>query len=411
MCQIFNFLGVWFLLLQPAHADNGNVFCQDAFSIANIKRSASNFIEEVFYPQRVQRRKQILEWGEIQLGRELTDEEANAILVTQPPVLRRPSRDKILARAGFSVSERRKLLRTAPLTEPSEEIQIKVPEKTNEAQELKGKGFNSAYTRGIDEANEWIAVAEQIRAKEADPYITHFDYFARKTLEHIEQFEEGAEDPKQKRKLLRWKKYVKTKQDNGNFTYEDWLRVNWASPPRAARNSIFERKNLEQIDELIGQFPEKIAMPTTTGAVGIMTLNRAGTHGIHTLGLTQNIYYFEHDLNHAINGNKYPPLWLYNNMERLSQGLSIKKRKAFQLAYWLITHENTYSHRWFLSVKDMKLVLSACAFNKVSSDGNLGELKGLMDLSTIEATKLQVEETIQNFTDIFILARRRPLWR
>ena len=358
------------------------------------------------FSKKHQREKQLLEWGEAQLGRPFTDEEANAFKWTQSALafLNPLARYKVLSDAGFSPSERKKLIKAIPLMEPDEEVRVRVPEKTNEEQRLKAQDFNSAYTRGIDEANEWIVVAEQLREGTVDPFTTYVDYFPKKTLEHIQDLEKQVENPQQKRNLLRWKRYVEKKQQNKSFTYEDWLKVNWNLSKTLDDGRDWRLENLRHIEILIHAFPYIIAMPTTTGAVGIMTLNRAGTHGIHALGLNDS-YYFEHDLGHAVSTTKYPPIWFYENMNRLSKGLPIQKRKNIHLSYWFITHENSYGENWFLSRKTMKTVLGACAFNTVHD-----ELKGLIDTSSKEKVRQRLEEAIQNFTDIFVLAKRRALW-
>ena len=359
------------------------------------------------FSKKYQRERQLLEWGEAQVGRPFTEKEAKAFKRIQQSMdffLNPLTKYKVLAGAGFLPSERKKLIKAIPLMEPDKEVKVKIPEKTNEEQKLKAQGFNSAYTKGIDEANEWIAVAEQIRVREGtvDPFKTHFDYFANKTLKHIQDIDKKVEDPKQKRKLLIWKKYVENQKLNDSFTYEDFLKVNWALSKILKPQTPFNE--LEKIENLLHSFPYIIAMPTTIGDVGIMTLNRAGTHGIHALGL-KSAWYFGHDLGHAIFTTKYPPIWFYENINRLSEKLPIQKRKNIELAYWVITHENTFGDKWFSSRKNMQTALKACAFTTPHK-----ELKGLIDTSSKEKIKQQLEQAIQHFRDIFVLARRRALW-
>ena len=355
------------------------------------------------FSKEYQREKLLLEWGEARLERPFTDEEAKTFLRVQSYFLPTQRKREILADAGFSPPERKKLIKAIPLIEPSKEIKIQIPEKTNEEQALKAQGFNSAYTRGIDEANEWIAVARQIRAEMVDPYRTHFDYFAGKTLKHIQDIDEEVEDPQQRRKLLRWKRYVERKRQKGSFTYEDLLRVNWALS-KILKNGTED--GLEYIERLIYAFPRVIAMPTTTGAVGIMTLNRAGTHGLHTIGLKYDSGYFYHDLSHAVHSNEYyPPLWFYENMNRLSKKLPTQKRKNIELSYWLLTHENMKGD-WFSLTIIMKRVLRTCCFYSHLRD----ELKGVIDTSSEEKIRQQMKEAIKDFTEIFVLAKRRAVW-
>ena len=194
---------------------------------------------------------------------------------------------------------------------------MRIPENTKESQLLKHRVLIQLIRGGIDEANEWIAVGEQLREEPVDPYTTHVDYFSKKTLEHIQDIEKEIETPQQRRKLLKWKRYVEKKQEK--FTYEDWLKVNWALSKVLGNG---KNRRLETIERLIHGFPRIIAMPTTTGTVGIMTLNRAGTYGMHAIGLKYSSYYFEHDLSHAVFNANYPPIWFYEHMKRLSSTLS-----------------------------------------------------------------------------------------
>ena len=69
----------------------------------------------------------------------------------------------------------------------------------------------------------------------------------------------------------------------------------------------------------------------------------------------------------------------------------------------MITHEHIYTNKWFLSVRIMRKILSARSGLMIGSS----ELKGLMDISNEEKIKQQMGQIIQDFTDIFILAKRR----
>ena len=137
-----------------------------------------------------------------------------------------------------------------------------------------------------------------------------------------------------------------------------------------------------------------------------MTLNRAGTHGIHTIGLKYDSGYFYHDLSHAVQSNGYyPPLWFYENMNRLSKKLPTQKRKNIALSYWLLTHENMKGD-WFSLTIIMKRVLRTCCFYSHLRD----ELKGVIDTSSEEKIRQQMKEAIKDFTEIFVLAKRRAAW-
>ena len=372
------------------------------------------------------------------MGRSFTDKEATAFKKIYDQLLRiqkgeysdrflTQRRKKILELAGFSETEIRILTRPPhqPM-EASKEIKIQIPKKTNEEQRLKAQGFNPAYTRGIDEANEWIAVGEQLREGKVDPYTSHIGYFLEKTMEHIQDIEKEIETPQQKRNLSRWKRYVEKKRRKNNFTYEDWLKVNWVlskilNKQLPSSQSFFEyqlRRNfsesgrrledLESIEMLLYAFPRHIAIPTRVGDVGIIAFNKAGSHGMLAIGLKYGPFYFRHDLQHAVDAT-YPPLWLYEDISRLSEGLPIQKRKNIELAYWFLTHESSVDRDWFSSVRSMKknLRVNIEIYDFLLPFDTL--INGLVDTSSKENSLQHLKQVVKDFKKIFTLAKRKVL--
>ena len=56
---------------------------------------------------------------------------------------------------------------------------MNLPSRTKEEKLLREQGYGPAYIRGIDESNEWIAVAKSLRELNANAYITHIRIFCR----------------------------------------------------------------------------------------------------------------------------------------------------------------------------------------------------------------------------------------
>ena len=214
-------------------------FCKDSFRdffigeplrftleyIKYMMKHGSDFSIETLQKMTVVREK-IQEWGEKTLERNLTEQEVNLLVdiynienasdSLKIAMLRK--RDMDLKELGFSKREIQILSEREIKLSFTKEVEINIPEKTQEEKELEAQGFSAAYRRGIDEVNEWIAVREQIIKSKADPYLTHIDYFAKKMREHINYIEEGITTSSQLRKLNRLKKYAR-KADRKKTSY------------------------------------------------------------------------------------------------------------------------------------------------------------------------------------------------
>ncbi|MDE0118839.1 MAG: hypothetical protein OXM55_02385 [Bdellovibrionales bacterium] len=246
--------------------------------------------------------------------------------------------------------------------------ELKILPRTQEAEQLKRDGYTTAYTKGIDEVNEWMAVKQRLTELKANPHTTHIDYFADKVESHIAHIRQGLQSPPgsqlRRMQLMQLRKLEKKAKEvvaNKGVTYKWWLEFNneLSSVAKTTRQDrVDERNSKDQINSLLGQFPLHILMPTLHGEVGIKALNRANTHGIHPLGLTNEIKiaegkkmtsqrFFSHDLLHAkvsiykmIGSNTHIYRELYGKMEKAVKGLPVEKRKRTELAYFILHHES-----------------------------------------------------------------------
>ena len=230
---------------------------------------------------------------------------------------------------------------------------LKLPPATHKAQALKEKGFGSAWSKGIDELEEWTAVKKQLQALKADPRKTHIQYFADQIEDHIAFVEQGL-DPtdKSKKKFLEvFRKQAKKAISEERVTYEWWMKFNFRIMALLSDTfDILEMNTYFRANEdLISQFPSRMALPTTKGEMGIITLNRAQKEGISPLGLISKskkvdgqikdpAQFFTHDIDHVIRQSKTVKEQ-HKKMQVLMENLPTDKRKRAELVYFTATHE------------------------------------------------------------------------
>ena len=290
---------------------------------------------------------------------------------------------------------------------------IAIPPKTNEVQKLKNAGFNSAYIRGSDEASEWIAVSAQIREQGLSASEHHIDYLADKMFGHIQFMKEGVKTTEEKEKLAKLTDHITKTIKEGRFTYEEYLRACHSLagifyPDLDFMNAMNAPENIE---ELIHVFPKKIAFATNIGAMGIMALNKAGSHNIHALGLVKRhklkfvqLEFFQHDLGHAVDSRHPPSPRFYNTLRKKTENLSLKKRKHIELGYWLLTHEinlipTSLNSNWFPSPEAAKAALERILYDFVPENN---ELKGLIDVSNETAFEENTKQVIEDFYEFML---------
>ena len=252
--------------------------------------------------------------------------------------------------------QNRSTLSQSPQKTPTKDS--KPPPPAHKAQALKEKGFGSAWSKGIDELEEWTAVRKQMQALNADPRKTHIQYFADQVEEHL-AFAGKSLGPKNKskRKFLEiFKQEAKKAISERRVTYEWWLKFNMRmsgllSDRRTKITDIMEldRRFDKDYRHIIEHFPSKMAIPTTNGELGIITLNRAQNEGVFPVGLIDQPkkadgvirdpeHFLDHDMRHVIN-QKPGKKEHHKKMQTLMESLPTDKRKRAELVYFTATHE------------------------------------------------------------------------
>ena len=236
-------------------------------------------------------------------------------------------------------------------------------EHQEQSQALKAKGFKESDYRGIDEIYAMIALKEQFRKQEVNPYKTHIDYFANKVEGHLNYVKETI-PPSKQRALERLEEHARSIIQQKGVTYRWWIKFNYALSGLFGRTQedIAEGSSIgnhkRSIDELVALFPSVVLVPLTGGETSVMTINAGSFHGIYVLGLirentkldgdlTSPRDFFEHDLGHAIAMSEYFNTRydsvnyreFYGRLMERIQALPFEKRKYAELAYFILTHE------------------------------------------------------------------------
>ncbi len=236
------------------------------------------------------------------------------------------------------------------------EAELTIPEKTNEEKKLKAQGFSEIFTRGVDEVNETIAIREQLRKMTVHPYTVHFNYFGEKMREHIDFMEKGAVHPGQIRRLTLLREPMEAAIREKTVTYEKWI---WFNVMLAEIISDSPLLGGQLVKRLISYFPSVILMPTISGVVGLIAINKGIEADAYVLGLSnkQSTNYdairgnpldiFSHDLDHTKRIVESKRSHFYENVHKKISlvrkqvdDLPTKERKSVELSYWLIMHEH-----------------------------------------------------------------------
>ena len=236
--------------------------------------------------------------------------------------------------------------------------ELNLPPKTKEEKLLREQGYGPAYTRGIDESNEWIAVAKGLRNLNANAYITHIEYFADKIPEYIEYIRKAVMSldlPGKREKLdkiRRLEKQAKKRLKDEGVTYSWWVQFNYELVS-VIGSSPFAQYDISAV---VSFFPLSILMPTVIGEVGIMAINRMGLHGVDPVGMVTDYRrvdamgevspqtFFVHDIGHAISrimkrARASYNSQLYEELMEMVKSLPVEKRKNMEFAYFMLMHE------------------------------------------------------------------------
>ena len=299
--------------------------------------------------------------------------------------------------------------------------ELLLPEKAREEETLKSQGYNSFWTRGLDEVNEWLALKEQFIKLGVDPQVTHIDYFVDKIPMHIEYIKKGIISQSQKNERLKalelLEKEVEKAVQEKKVTYKWWIHFNYSlskvlSP---SYNEILDPKTLMNeessviINSLINLFPEKILIPTTKGGLGIIAFNRVHPLNIHPVGLVKiekNTHnrmispqgFFLHDIGHANrNSNSTHSHIAYEKFHKFLiekiQDLPLEKRKNIELMYFVLTHE-----------LNSRFITDPASINKLEPiiDIYYRDFEDFINLpSAYRQAVTQIKQAANDFTEIF----------
>ena len=275
---------------------------------------------------------------------------------------------------------------------------LNIPERNNKEQELRMQGYSSAYARGISEEEEWVEVAKQLRELKPNPYKTHIDYLRGKIKAPIEHIRKGITNSREEEALKELERQAKLKKNA--VTYEWWVKFNfYLSEVLYAEDFSFQIKSedMQQIQELINQFPFNILMPTKKGLLGVMLINKTYPRGILPVGLLnekKDVDDFKeltprgnylHDIGHAENfltrvRNTYSGLAYERFHDKLTdkkKNLSPEKRREIELGYFMMGHES-FSRLVYSTRESIQETLFLILSSQVRKEFNF---KGLMDFS------------------------------
>ncbi len=302
-----------------------------------------------------------------------------------------------------------------------------VPKRTNEEQKLKVQGFNSAYVRGMDEVNEWIAVALQIRKLKINPYKTHIDYFADKVKTHIDYMRKGltSADFPALRALERLERHAELTVQKEGVTYNWWLRFNYALSrvydlTKDTDGVVQEMHAPTKVDinNIVNRFPAYIIMPTILGKMGVMAINRANIADVYVGGLINKPegghsreklvspgWFFNHDISvHSISSINVKSTYFDRNYENFYkylvekiQILPVGKRKNAELALFILMHEGDGGVFIYKPSSVIRSSIHNTLEAQMFSDFNF---RGLMDTPPNELR--QIHDRVKVIADDFI---------
>ena len=239
---------------------------------------------------------------------------------------------------------------------------IKLSPPTHEAEKLHQQGYGPAWTKGIDQLNEWVEVRRQLQNLRANPRTTHIPYFADQIEAHLTFTTKGLGNisQQQQKQLVNLKKRAKKAISKKKVTYEWWIEFNVQLSDMLSYNFDSPSARMDfMVEGLFSQFPLRMAIPTTQGEIGIIAFNRAYSEGIYPLGLVNqpkevdnvvhNPYqFFHHDIIHTWSNIFGPTIGQYSlghklrhkKMLALMENLPKEKRKQAELVYFISIHED-----------------------------------------------------------------------
>ncbi|MDE0118610.1 MAG: hypothetical protein OXM55_01215 [Bdellovibrionales bacterium] len=301
--------------------------------------------------------------------------------------------------------------------------ELNLPPRTQEESLLRARGYNEAYIRGMDEGNEWIAVAKSLRDLNANAYITHIEYFANKIVEHTEHIKKRLRtlDLSYKDKVEKWDKIklleeqAEMRMESESVTYSWWIKFNYELVSLLGSELV----SRYDIDTVLSFFPISILMPTTIGELGIITMNKVTSHGVDPVGVVNTYkyvdavgkvspqYFFLHDVGHAISGIMKRVRASYNDQlyEKLMEAIkneTIEKRKNVEFAYFTLMHEVRRPYI-DMSPNDLAIYISRMFAQQIRTGVRF---KGIIDFTQDVETDLAITSIIDDFVEAYSIAMK-----
>lgn len=238
---------------------------------------------------------------------------------------------------------------------------------------LRRKGLGPAWTKGMNKLNEWADLRRQLQDIRANSRETHIQYFADQAHERIAFAREslGEMTKQQKKTLAKITREADKAVLNEAVSYEWWLGFNLSLSSLLAdkmpheiflTNSGFLAESGYSgwipLQSLILFFPLRMTLPATEGKIGIITLNRAHSEGLHFIGIAGGaekadgqvmdpLQFASHDMLHAARNTTEAAARFslghnlkHKKMQELMDGLDGQKRKRAELVYFVSTFEN-----------------------------------------------------------------------
>ena len=280
--------------------------------------------------------------------------------------------------------------------------------RENEYQ-MNSRGYIKTYVAGFDHANAQLKLAQSLRKRHADPYVTHIPEFANLIDSYIGYIKISVASQKSPDKEVRLKKIdilekeAQSRRSSETVTYQWWfdfnLRLAILVTPKKYRNAnsllkfadvgeLIEQNKLEtfhlefvyntgrlSIEEVIEdnglsfllrsiqEFPDRIMIPTTHN-LGIISINKLYHSGISLIRLrnrpidvegarTYPDNYFIYDINHHISSGRVDDRSQYFNFyfQRKLGELAKLEREMVEHIYFKLTYED-FSFLEFMEYKN-----------------------------------------------------------
>ena len=291
--------------------------------------------------------------------------------------------------------------------------------------QLKAQGFGPAWIRSIDEMSHWRALKREWIKGKVNPYKTHIEYLAESITDHINYIKKGIRSltttdlrhlaiklgssqtfiPHFKEKTMdritQLEQKVEKASAEKQFTYQRFLEF-IVELSQATHYKPYSPDNIKKkippnfLEAFLDYFPLIIAVPVK-GEIGIMALNESGPEGIYPLGLTYQVQTVDghphwlpveftlHDIFHAFNSmrlrvtseNTAHQLF-HHRWIKLRESLLVPERKNVELAYYMLTHEDSYQVFVNHTLEEMQAVIQQVLLSKIKSGHNF---KGIKDFS------------------------------